>query len=545
MSGENKKFATLKPAINGAINYRALPNGANYTLALQARLHQLLDAKDSSNTRKSKQRDKLLKIALKEISPLGMVSFYKDLVNLILQERNLNSKKLQALYLELMEDGSNEELYKLHEYLGYARGAHTVHCEELANAIKNEDLEKVQELISKGHFITNLNFLSDEDDEDKIPILKTLLRFSNHPNIDLIAFEILSNLINRGMLNEFHAFFIGKEALLALSDTRGKTLLHFAAKQGNRELVKFLIEKGADANAKDENGYTPLHEAAFFNRPSAVEELILKKAKIDEACNVEVNGYTTLRIAIVMNHLNIVKILVKAGADVNKRSHTGGVPLHTATFALKCDDEIVKFLIAEGANVNASAGNGSTVLMNACIIGRRETVKILVQAGADVNTAHPENGQTALHCAAYRGHSECAKILLDNGANLYARGNEGETPLDCALRGYTNKRMPENQKVIDLLESKSSKLGYMLNVIKHPITSASHLKRDVKKILSDKDTMLILCIAIPVAIVCAIAYVAISRKIINSKLLIEPKMLKEALSPISASISANTPQITL
>lgn len=119
--------------------------------------------------------------------------------------------------------------------------------------------------------------------------------------------------------------------------TAGLTALHLAAGNGNKELVEFLIKKGATINAKAEDGLTPLHWA------------VVKGFK-------DVKG----------DHKGVIELLIAKGADVNAKTKDnrgdGGTPLHFAVRTTHPDKEIITLLIAKGADVNAKDSFGKTPL---------------------------------------------------------------------------------------------------------------------------------------------------------------------------------------
>ncbi|VVC31093.1 Putative transposase IS4/IS5 family,Ankyrin repeat-containing domain,Ankyrin repeat [Cinara cedri] len=153
-----------------------------------------------------------------------------------------------------------------------------------------------------------------------------------------------------------------------------------AAEKGRIRAVKDLVEKkGANVNAKDEYGYTALHEAA--------EE----------------------------NQMEVVKFLVANGADVNARNNEGITPLRDVAY--EGHKEIAEFLVANGAKVNVADNKKVTPLHMAAYEGHEEIVKLLVANGADSNAAD-KDGDTPLHLATKNGHKWIAEFLVANGAKV-------------------------------------------------------------------------------------------------------------------------------
>ena len=123
------------------------------------------------------------------------------------------------------------------------------------------------------------------------------------------------------------------------------------------------------------------------------------------------------------NKIEIIKLLIENGADVNTRDEGGKMPLH---FANKV--EMAKLLIDNGADVNTRDEGGKMPLHFA---NKVEMAKLLIDNGADVNT-RDEGGNTPLHFA---NKVEMAKLLIDNGADVNAMSNKGQTPCDTAFKG--------------------------------------------------------------------------------------------------------------
>ena len=100
--------------------------------------------------------------------------------------------------------------------------------------------------------------------------------------------------------------------------------IHDAAVFGNIEAVKKHLAAGADVNAKNENGETPLHLAPT---PPIVELLIAEGADVNAKSR---SGLTSLHLAAIGNQKKIAELLIAAGADVNAKDEDGGTPLDIA-----------------------------------------------------------------------------------------------------------------------------------------------------------------------------------------------------------------------
>ena len=111
------------------------------------------------------------------------------------------------------------------------------------------------------------------------------------------------------------------------TNDRGDTLLYMAVQNSCIEIVKMLIEVGADVDKADKGGRTPLYWAAFNGRTEIAKMLIEAKADVNKA---NIYGQTLLYRAVWHDYTEIVKMLIKAGADVNKANKCGETPLQLA-----------------------------------------------------------------------------------------------------------------------------------------------------------------------------------------------------------------------
>ena len=128
-------------------------------------------------------------------------------------------------------------------------------------------------------------------------------------------------------------------------------------KELSKEIIELLIAKGADVNAKRDDGETPLHQAASKGRKEIIELLITNGADVSAKSD---DGWTPLHQAAYEGHKEIAELLIDKGADVNAMSDIGRTPLYWA--ADSGYKEIIELLIAKGADVNAKTNDEKTLL---------------------------------------------------------------------------------------------------------------------------------------------------------------------------------------
>jgi quinoprotein dehydrogenase-associated probable ABC transporter substrate-binding protein len=211
------------------------------------------------------------------------------------------------------------------------------------------------------------------------------------------------------------------------------------AKDGDR--VRFLIKKGADVNARDSGGFSPLDSAARNRIASFVEILIDAGADPDSS---DADGFFPLLHAINRNHVPTVEMLAKKGADLNKRNKQDITPLSWAIgdgkfFAAKA-------LIDAGADVNAPSGyeNVTPLMVVATQLAAKtrsgnlaqgpqplDLARALLDKGADVNKLS-KDGVTALMIAAGHNNAPIIGLLVGAGADTDAKNARGQTALDIA-----------------------------------------------------------------------------------------------------------------
>jgi len=222
-------------------------------------------------------------------------------------------------------------------------------------------------------------------------------------------------------------------------DGDGYTALHWTSDAGNEEMVKLLIDYGADLNAEKVRAagwvVTPLNNAMSNNHLSVVNLLLEKGARCAEGEMPKTGGLDNVELVKILlahgaipdlhrvENKEIAELLLQHGADVNNRDCKNQTPLHTIE-----DARVVKSLIAHGADVNAKDSNNNTPLHLAPVSKSR----ILLSHGADVNAQTRGEGWTPLHLAAMHGSSKLTGILLNHGADKGIKDGIGLTALSWA-----------------------------------------------------------------------------------------------------------------
>ncbi len=192
-------------------------------------------------------------------------------------------------------------------------------------------------------------------------------------------------------------------------------------------IAELLLMQGADPEEEGMSCQTALHLSALYGNVPMMKLLLQYGAKVD-TCDDQ--GETPLATACSDDHREAVKLLLRHGAEINPEHFPS--PVKEALFRKKND--LVKFFIAEGANPNHTDARGETLCMTACKAGNLEGAKILVEAGADVK-AVDSKGFGVLHCVCMTPEEDPRPLLAymkEKGANLYAKDDVGNTPLDIA-----------------------------------------------------------------------------------------------------------------
>ena len=197
------------------------------------------------------------------------------------------------------------------------------------------------------------------------------------------------------------------------SEIAAYTGMHKAAADGDLAAAKKLIASGADINARDSNGRTPFHVAAFVRKIDIIALLAQAGADVNA---LDSDLYDAVTIAAVADDVPTLKAALAAG---NKATNITSIYVGTALIAAAHlgHDEVVRTLIEADAPLDHVNNLGWTALIEAVVLGdggarHQKTVAHLVKAGADRSIAD-RNGATPLDHARQRGYAEMARILTE------------------------------------------------------------------------------------------------------------------------------------
>jgi ankyrin repeat protein len=247
---------------------------------------------------------------------------------------------------------------------------------------------------------------------------------------DVHAAEI-HDAARKGDLARVRELIAGEPAQVNSRDRNGSAPLHHAAMSGHLDIVRMLLEQNAEIDLADKQGSTPLHAACMRFQPAVARLLVDRGAKV----NVRDQwGHTALANAVSSvfgQDLDLIKLLIAKGADVNAAGTRGETPLHGA--ASRGDLTVARLLIESGADLNPHASPEGTPLHNAIERNRPAVARFLIERGARLSDRE-RYGFTALHLAAIRGGTEVTNLLLERGADVHAGDRHGRTALFYAAR---------------------------------------------------------------------------------------------------------------
>lgn len=256
-------------------------------------------------------------------------------------------------------------------------------------------------------------------------------------------------------------------------DSNNNTLLHYACINGEKDIVKYLLNKGAEINVGNNDNHTPLLVSLLFGHDECVI-LLLENGAVDIttpsvgntilhdiAASININFMIDFSQKWKENQLNkenpilneliesqinqslqteisrlkganirIVKHLLSKGFDFTRVNFHG----HTVMdFVRGCENHDMGFIMAtHEADLDEEFPKRATALSMAVIANQPEIISKILKTGKNINEREPNTGQTALYCAAFYGNTELVKNLIEYGADVNIATYKSVTPLMIA-----------------------------------------------------------------------------------------------------------------
>ncbi|KAK3369443.1 ankyrin repeat-containing domain protein [Lasiosphaeria ovina] len=226
------------------------------------------------------------------------------------------------------------------------------------------------------------------------------------------------------------------------------------------EIVKILLERGADANLDHEGHFgSPLVMAAADGNTEVVELLLKSGADVNQVLQTGHYG-SALAAAAASRNTKVVELLLKSGADVNQVLQTGYYGSALAAAAASGDTEAVKLFLKSGAEVNQvlQTGDYGSALAAAAASQNTKVIELLLKSGADVNQVLQTRGYSnALAAAVASADTEAVELLLKNGTDVNQVLQTGH--FGSALAAAVASR---NTEVVELLLKSGADVNQVL-----------------------------------------------------------------------------------
>lgn len=239
--------------------------------------------------------------------------------------------------------------------------------------------------------------------------------------------------------------FLNYKANINIKNNLGEIPLFKAICGGNAETVQLLLDCNSDLHIANIVGSTPLHKAARCNHGnshSLVADILLRNGADVNA--QEKDGNTPLHWLVKRGNVEIVQLCLNFKADVHVKNSEGEIPLFNA---LRSNVEVVKLLLNHGSDVNSFNEKGATPLHNVVHLNSNKyffkVAEILLEKGSLVN-AQDIQGNTPLHNMVNKADVKIVQLLLNFEAGVHIKNNRGEIPLFSAVKG-------KNVEVVQLL----------------------------------------------------------------------------------------------
>ena len=278
-------------------------------------------------------------------------------------------------------------------------------------------------------------------------------------------------------------FLLEKHANVEAKDQFGQTALHYAATHGNAEVVRLLLDNHANVDARSSSGTTPLIEASTQGETDVVKVLLAFHPNLELHETVGNDAFITSLEMVSFDaaakqspHLGVAQLLLDGGVNVDERDGNGQTPL-MLMISKDHSADVIAFLLQNHADPNTSDKYGNTPLSMAVGTGKADLVNLLLDHHADLEDS---SGSTVLMYAVSSKETDMVKLLLDRHANFEAVDKDGQTPLIVAIQR-------ENGDIVKLLLDRGANIEARNKAGQTPLAFAASLgNADMVKLLLDR-----------------------------------------------------------
>lgn len=236
--------------------------------------------------------------------------------------------------------------------------------------------------------------------------------------------------------------------LLNSKNQDGDTCLHICSRKNGfavSNIIRLLVEHGADINAQNDDGEAPIHVHIRRSRIEGVRTLLELRCDLHTRSK---NDLTPLMFASETGNISAVRMLLRAGANVNEENSG----LHSCLFYF-CDREsisvrILRLLLRAGGNILKRDKDGDTILHEASLGNNAAVIRFLARKGMNLNITN-NNNETALFQASRSGHSEVVQILLQK--NGESEGADPKIQDSNGVSAYQIARSNGHNEIVQML----------------------------------------------------------------------------------------------
>lgn len=233
-------------------------------------------------------------------------------------------------------------------------------------------------------------------------------------------------------------------------DSQGLTPLHIAATYGYSSLAALLLKAKANNGARTTQGKIPLHLASMNGRTELVELLLTFGADVN---SVDSDGQTPLHLACIYNHTDVVISLLRSQADASVLDNKGNSALHHAVGQGHIGADVVRELASVSRTMLSVQNNcQDTPLHAACRNNRKGDLPQVIETLVELGTKESVNcasrlGHTAVHLVVLERRFDLLRILLTAGADVNTIDDLGHTPLVSAARTKSLDESPNDVEI--------------------------------------------------------------------------------------------------